>query len=120
MEDKINDNVIGASPILQFGFIHNETDDEIKAHIVAEASDDEEVDQSPLTPEEKALLAECESDINKGVLSFALVGQQLYVIKTKKLFREHIATFVGPTSTDSGSGGFMPIASLEPASASRI
>jgi hypothetical protein len=84
--------VIGEKPILQFGLYYNETDDLTKAYLIAD-NDDEEVEQFPLNPEEKALLAEYEKDIDEGLEGFVLVGQRLSQIKAQKVFRGHHRSF---------------------------
>ena len=94
MKDNSNDIVIGEEPILQFGLYYNKTDDLTKPYLVADnENDDEEVEPSPLSAEEKSLLAECEKDIDAGLDGFVVVGQRLSQMKAKKLFRGSHGTF---------------------------
>jgi hypothetical protein len=86
MTDNSNNIIIGEKQILQFGLYYNETDDLTKTYLLAD-NDDEEVEQSPLNPEEKTLLTEYEKDIDERLKGFGVVGQRLSHIKKKKLFR---------------------------------
>ena len=86
MTDNSNDIIIGEKPILQFGLYYSETDDLTKAYLVAD-NEDEEVEPSPLNPNEEARLLEYEKDIDEGLEGFVLVGQRLSQIKAEKLFR---------------------------------
>jgi hypothetical protein len=92
MNDNSNDIVIGEEPILQFGCRYDDTDELTKTYLIAEANE-EEVEQSPLSPDEMALLAEYEKDIDDSLEGFLLVGQRLSEIKDKKLFRATHGSF---------------------------
>ncbi len=58
-----------------------------------QSSAEETIQKSQLTQAEKELLETCEREIEKGMEGFYAVGKYLFIVKSKKLFREQYSSF---------------------------
>ncbi len=84
-----SDNV---QPRVGLVFRYDEEGELIKPYLHGD-DPEPEVELSPLNPEEKDLLQECEAEIDENLDAFTAVGVSLFKIKSQKLYRETHPSF---------------------------
>ena len=87
----INNNGDESTPSVAFTFTHDSEEDLISGHFSGQKEPDKSM--SALTPYEKQLLEACEEEMDARVAGFDAVAKALYLIKTKKLYREDYRSF---------------------------
>jgi hypothetical protein len=80
-----------AESVVALAFQYDEIGELVKPHLLV--NEEEEVEISPLSPEEEEQRAEFEKDIHDGLEAFGAVGYSLHQIKTLNLFRSTHRSF---------------------------